>query len=940
MMDFVDKWNFSILNADDRCDGLYTRVHRNERTVIDYYLVNEQMYERFEQMEIDEKKEKYDMSDHCYMSACFRMKRSKECEEEAEVSIREYYRVKDQRSMERFVSRMEEELGMREEMNVLEMEELMGEVADECLKGKLKLKVSKSDGRVLEQPWMTEEIRNGIKHRRRLNRRKRRLMGEEYERGMEVYLRQKKLVGEMVREEKMKYEKELAKEVRESKDKCKMWELIGKLRGVDGNKSRKRAKLYDDDGKEIDIEREGEVMMSFWKTVYQRDVNEVWEAWSEDMIQEYKEQRMIGIETQRNRDEQLNVAGNILRLGRVGGVERWMEDVRFNGGDVKRRIEKIKNGKQPGPDGMKGEIYKALGKNIVCADRIAEVYNRVLDEGMVVDSWKESKTCMIGKVSRPVVKQHRPIALTNSGYKLFMGMVKEKLVEQKMSDWRVGDLQCGFTEGRRKEENLFVLKECVNECYRLKKELVVVAIDFCKAFDSVARRMLIEALKYYKCDPKVIDVVAKIYWQDRTRIVREGEEIGEIEVTSGIRQGCTGSPQLFLMVVSMIIERILRSGEGYRCGGVKIPVLFYADDGLVLARSRGEAVSMMELLEREAERCGLKLNRDKSACMIFNGEIDGGDEDSVGGVKVVSELRYLGVTVVNKRDCFGVNRKEKMRLAERMVNMTYSVIARACDRVLIGKTYWKSIVLPTVLSSGDVMVWKKDERERMQRIENGVWRRVFGVPTYTPVAALQGEIGCSGVEARDMKGKLKLLKYLMGCESGVTRKVFEGVRLGGRVNPWMRVVNRYLDELGMTCDRVKMMTNGEIVKAVNDWEHVRWRGEVQSKSTLVHYRMKDRIGGVGYDNSWGARLMFRARSNVLRLNWRGRFVGGLTECGMCGGENESLEHFLCECRCLRSIRAEFGVVTVGDAVGFGGLLFGHACRYLERIWGVRASWGN
>ena len=227
---------------------------------------------------------------------------------------------------------------------------------------------------------------------------------------------------------------------------------------------------------------------------------------------------------------------------------------------------------------------------------------------------------MIPKVKRAMASQHRPIALTNVGYKVFMGMVKDKMVGQRMYDERVGCLQAGFTEGRRMEENLFILGYCVDECYRMKERLVIVAIDFSKAFDSVDRGALIEGLMYYKCDPKVIEVVASMYEGDRTEIWREGVRMGELEVRSGIRQGCTGSPQLFVMVVGMIIEKIVRSGLGYRSGSVRVPVLFYADDGLLMARSTGEAERMVELLEEEADKCGLRMNREKSMCMIFNGE--------------------------------------------------------------------------------------------------------------------------------------------------------------------------------------------------------------------------------------------------------------------------------------------------------------------------------
>ena len=88
--------------------------------------------------------------------------------------------------------------------------------------------------------------------------------------------------------------------------------------------------------------------------------------------------------------------------------------------------------------------------------------------------------------------------------------------------------------------------------------------------------------------------------------------MGDIEVMCGIRQGCTGSPQLFLMVIGMVIEQILRSGMGFRLNDVCLPTLFYADDGLLLARSVKEAEKIIVILEEEAAKYGLKINKEKS----------------------------------------------------------------------------------------------------------------------------------------------------------------------------------------------------------------------------------------------------------------------------------------------------------------------------------------
>ena len=76
-----------------------------------------------------------------------------------------------------------------------------------------------------------------------------------------------------------------------------------------------------------------------------------------------------------------------------------------------------------------------------------------------------------------------------------------------------------------------------------------------------------------------------------------------------------------------------------------------------------------------------------------------------------------------------------------MANLTFSVISKSCDKLLIGKTYWMIVVQPRVLSAVAVVVWTKEERKQLQRVEKRVWRQILGSPIYTPVAALQGEIG-------------------------------------------------------------------------------------------------------------------------------------------------------------------------------------------------------
>ena len=76
---------------------------------------------------------------------------------------------------------------------------------------------------------------------------------------------------------------------------------------------------------------------------------------------------------------------------------------------------------------------------------LTQAYNAVLNEGTVPEGWKESKTVMIPKTGKSTAKEHRPIALTNIRYKIFMGLVKSKLVEHLERNRLISDYQVGFT---------------------------------------------------------------------------------------------------------------------------------------------------------------------------------------------------------------------------------------------------------------------------------------------------------------------------------------------------------------------------------------------------------------------------------------------------------------------------------------------------------------
>ena len=128
---------------------------------------------------------------------------------------------------------------------------------------------------------------------------------------------------------------------------------------------------------------------------------------------------------------------------------------------------------------------------------------------------------------------------------------------------------------------------------------------------------------------------------------------------------------------------------------------------------------MIRMVVEVAGESVLCINEGKSSVLLYN--CRAGKPDEVGGMKVVSSIRYLGTDVGDSRLCFGECPKGKIRLAEKMANLTFSIIARSCNKMVRGKTYWKSVVQPRVLSATGVMVWTGGRWSRCSR-----WRTRSG----------------------------------------------------------------------------------------------------------------------------------------------------------------------------------------------------------------------
>ena len=192
----------------------------------------------------------------------------------------------------------------------------------------------------------------------------------------------------MIREEKEKYKIKLTKEVMEDRGNGSVWKNINKLMGK-RTTGEEKVKIYRE-GKVMEVEEALENFFEFWRLVYNLSKNEIGEVWDEERMEELV--RIFGDEERgynRSQEEHLDTTKSARNKIRPMVIEEMGE------GELKERLNNLKNNKAAGPDKIKAELFKELGKRKRCREVMVGCFNSVLGEREVPEAWRKSRTTMI-----------------------------------------------------------------------------------------------------------------------------------------------------------------------------------------------------------------------------------------------------------------------------------------------------------------------------------------------------------------------------------------------------------------------------------------------------------------------------------------------------------------------------------------------------------------
>ena len=175
------------------------------------------------------------------------------------------------------------------------------------------------------------------------------------------------------------------------------------------------------------------------------------------------------------------------------------------------------------------------------------------------------------------------MAVANTISNIFCGIIKDKMTNIIEEEELIGEEQNGFRKDRRGTENLYILKELIEKAGKENKQLYCMFLDIEKAYDTVNRKImweLVERLGFDEHIRKILQsmhrntIIAKYHWNEVV--------IDEVKSEIGLKQGCTLSPLLFMIVMEELTQRIKNTGVGIKIGKEILNILLFADDVVLL----------------------------------------------------------------------------------------------------------------------------------------------------------------------------------------------------------------------------------------------------------------------------------------------------------------------------------------------------------------------
>ena len=264
------------------------------------------------------------------------------------------------------------------------------------------------------------------------------------------------------------------------------------------------------------------------------------------------------------------------------------------------------------------------------------------------------------------------------------------------------------------------------------ESLIVLALNWARAFDSISPERLIDALERFGLPGHFVEMVGAIY-SNRAFFVNEccvDSSVGG--QAFGISQGCPLSPYLFVILMSVIMTDVhqnLQDVHGINLSMECISELLYADDTLIVGAHPQTVEKQLQCIVEIGREYGMEMNWQKVEMMTAKCESHLSRPDG-NAINRKMSLVYLGALV----GADGGSESELARrigLAQAEFNKLQHVWGHSSLTGAEKYEIYVTCVVSRLLYGLQTMVFGKAARQKLDGFHARCARKIAGIqPSY------------------------------------------------------------------------------------------------------------------------------------------------------------------------------------------------------------------